>query len=64
MAVLNITGGFSLRRVPSSKLKTNSFFVGDCKGLLHLFFYRCLQMWSSDCKRFTSEKTNNTLFCS
>ncbi|KAM0026783.1 putative RNA recognition motif domain, nucleotide-binding alpha-beta plait domain superfamily [Helianthus debilis subsp. tardiflorus] len=28
--------------------------------LVHLFCYRCLQMWSTDCRRFTSEKTNNT----
>ncbi|MFS8013211.1 hypothetical protein Hanom_Chr14g01330131 [Helianthus anomalus] len=32
----------------------------DCRGLVHLFCYRCLQMWSADCRRFTSEKTNNT----
>ncbi|MFS7968565.1 hypothetical protein Hanom_Chr09g00799031 [Helianthus anomalus] len=31
------------------------------RGLVHLFCYRCLQMWSADCRRFTSEKTNSTL---
>ncbi|MFS7991838.1 hypothetical protein Hanom_Chr12g01075281 [Helianthus anomalus] len=35
--------------------------VTDCRGLVHLFSCRCLQMWSADCRRFTSEKTNNTL---
>ncbi|MFS8024238.1 hypothetical protein Hanom_Chr16g01460851 [Helianthus anomalus] len=34
---------------------------GDCRGLVHLFCYRCLQMWPADCRRFTSEKTNSTL---
>ncbi|MFS7940382.1 hypothetical protein Hanom_Chr05g00463781 [Helianthus anomalus] len=43
------------------KLKTNSLPPKDCRGLVHLFCYRCLQMWSADCRRFTSEKTNNTL---
>ncbi|MFS8006972.1 hypothetical protein Hanom_Chr14g01255511 [Helianthus anomalus] len=31
-----------------------------CRGLVQLFCYRCLQMWSADCRRFTSEKTNIT----
>ncbi|KAJ0511749.1 hypothetical protein HanIR_Chr11g0555561 [Helianthus annuus] len=35
--------------------------VPDCRCLVHLFCYRCLQMWSADCRRFTSGKTNNTL---
>ncbi|MFS7917326.1 hypothetical protein Hanom_Chr03g00187691 [Helianthus anomalus] len=42
------------------KLKTNSLLVADCRGLVHLFSCRCLQMWSADCRRFTSEKTNST----
>ncbi|MFS7946175.1 hypothetical protein Hanom_Chr06g00532931 [Helianthus anomalus] len=29
----------------------------DCRGLVHLFCYRGLQLWSTDCRRFTSEKT-------
>ncbi|KAJ0442747.1 hypothetical protein HanIR_Chr16g0812881 [Helianthus annuus] len=33
----------------------------DCRGLVHLFWFRCLQMWSADCRHFTSEKTNSTL---
>ncbi|MFS7978293.1 hypothetical protein Hanom_Chr10g00913811 [Helianthus anomalus] len=33
----------------------------DCRGLVHLFCYRCLHMWFADCRRFTSEKTNSTL---
>ncbi|MFS7953757.1 putative cryptochrome/photolyase domain superfamily [Helianthus anomalus] len=32
----------------------------DCRGLVHLFSCRCLQMWSTDYRRFASEKTNNT----
>ncbi|MFS7899455.1 hypothetical protein Hanom_Chr00s058760g01784221 [Helianthus anomalus] len=40
--------------------KTNSFLFADCRGLVNLFSYRCLQMWSADCGRFTSEKTNIT----
>ncbi|MFS7996128.1 hypothetical protein Hanom_Chr12g01126211 [Helianthus anomalus] len=32
----------------------------DCRGLVHLFWFRCLQMWSADCRHFTSEKTNST----
>ncbi|MFS7918593.1 putative transcription factor interactor and regulator CCHC(Zn) family [Helianthus anomalus] len=32
-----------------------------CRGLVHLFCYRCLEMWSADCRHFTSEKTNITL---
>ncbi|MFS7952483.1 hypothetical protein Hanom_Chr07g00607471 [Helianthus anomalus] len=44
-------------------LKTNSLFPTDYRGLVHLFCYRCLQMWSADCRRFTSEKTNSTLEC-
>ncbi|KAJ0470616.1 hypothetical protein HanIR_Chr14g0720651 [Helianthus annuus] len=40
--------------------KTNSLLFADCRGLVHLFCYRCLQMWSADCRRFTSEKTNST----
>ncbi|MFS7935820.1 putative transcription factor interactor and regulator CCHC(Zn) family [Helianthus anomalus] len=40
--------------------KTNSLLVADCRGLVHLFCYRCLQMWSADCRHFTSEKTNST----
>ncbi|MFS7989221.1 hypothetical protein Hanom_Chr11g01044181 [Helianthus anomalus] len=43
------------------KLKTNSLLLTDCIALVHLFCYRCLQMWSADCRRFNSEKTNNTL---
>ncbi|KAJ0770583.1 hypothetical protein HanPI659440_Chr07g0259281 [Helianthus annuus] len=39
----------------------NSLLVADCRGLVHLFYYRYLQMWSADCRRFTSEKTNSTL---
>ncbi|MFS7984521.1 hypothetical protein Hanom_Chr11g00987411 [Helianthus anomalus] len=42
-------------------LKTNNLFLVDYRGLIHLFSYRCLQMWSADCRRFTSEKTNSTL---
>ncbi|MFS8025645.1 hypothetical protein Hanom_Chr16g01477541 [Helianthus anomalus] len=45
---------------PYSKLKTNSLLVADCRCLVHLFCYRCLQMWCADCRRFTSEKTNST----
>ncbi|MFS7984907.1 putative tetratricopeptide-like helical domain superfamily [Helianthus anomalus] len=41
--------------------KTNSLLFANCRGLVHLFSYRCLQMWSADCRRFTSEKTNSTL---
>ncbi|MFS8030325.1 hypothetical protein Hanom_Chr17g01532681 [Helianthus anomalus] len=37
-------------------------FGVDCRGLVHLFCYRGLQMWSADCRRFTNEKTNSTLF--
>ncbi|MFS8018894.1 hypothetical protein Hanom_Chr15g01397471 [Helianthus anomalus] len=40
--------------------KTNNLLLADCRGLVHLFCYRCLQMWSADCRRFTFEKTNNT----
>ncbi|MFS7958496.1 hypothetical protein Hanom_Chr07g00679281 [Helianthus anomalus] len=36
-------------------------FVLYCRGLVHLFCYRCLQMWSAYCRHFTSEKTNSTL---
>ncbi|KAL4572440.1 hypothetical protein LXL04_019217 [Taraxacum kok-saghyz] len=41
--------------------KTNSLFAADCRRLSHLFFCRALQMWSADCRRFDSEKTNSTL---
>ncbi|MFS7901794.1 hypothetical protein Hanom_Chr01g00003871 [Helianthus anomalus] len=26
----------------------------DCRGLVHLFYYRCLQIWFADYRRFTS----------
>ncbi|MFS7952399.1 putative transcription factor interactor and regulator CCHC(Zn) family [Helianthus anomalus] len=38
------------------KLKTNCFLLADCRGLVQLFCYRCLQMWSADCRSFTSGK--------
>ncbi|KAL4584965.1 hypothetical protein LXL04_009578 [Taraxacum kok-saghyz] len=41
--------------------KTNSLLSADCRRLSHLFFCRGLQMWSADCRRFASEKTNSTL---
>ncbi|MFS8003569.1 hypothetical protein Hanom_Chr13g01215481 [Helianthus anomalus] len=46
-----------------AEVKSNSLLLllADCRGLVQLFCYRCLQMWSADCRRFTSEKTNNTL---
>ncbi|MFS7962518.1 hypothetical protein Hanom_Chr08g00727551 [Helianthus anomalus] len=40
--------------------KTISLLLADCRALVHLFSCRCLQMWSADCRRFTSEKTNST----
>ncbi|MFS7938702.1 hypothetical protein Hanom_Chr05g00442891 [Helianthus anomalus] len=43
------------------KKKTNPLLLADCRHLVHLFSCRCLQMWSADCRPFTSEKTNNTL---
>ncbi|MFS7965608.1 hypothetical protein Hanom_Chr09g00764211 [Helianthus anomalus] len=43
------------------KLPTNSLLLADCRDLVQHFCYRCLKMWSTDCKRFTSEKTNSTL---
>ncbi|MFS7952479.1 hypothetical protein Hanom_Chr07g00607421 [Helianthus anomalus] len=33
----------------------------DCRGLVHLFYYRCPQMWSEDCRHFTSEKNKQHL---
>ncbi|KAJ0466187.1 hypothetical protein HanHA300_Chr14g0546331 [Helianthus annuus] len=51
----------SLMLIVQIKLKTSSLLVADCRGLVHLFCYRCLQMWSADCRRFTSETTNSTL---
>ncbi|KAL4591700.1 hypothetical protein LXL04_004671 [Taraxacum kok-saghyz] len=30
----------------------------NCRRLSHFFFCRALQMWSADCRRFDSEKTN------
>ncbi|MFS7929744.1 hypothetical protein Hanom_Chr04g00336111 [Helianthus anomalus] len=42
------------------KKKTSSLILADCRGLVHLFSYRCPQMWSANCRHFTSEKTNNT----
>ncbi|MFS7925337.1 hypothetical protein Hanom_Chr04g00283621 [Helianthus anomalus] len=47
------------RRRPSTPDCLMLIFV-YCRGLVHLFCYRCLQMWSADCRCFTSEKTNNT----
>ncbi|MFS8021545.1 hypothetical protein Hanom_Chr16g01428671 [Helianthus anomalus] len=41
--------------------KTNPLLLADCRHLVHLFFCRCLQMWSADCRPFPAEKTNNTL---
>ncbi|MFS7957612.1 hypothetical protein Hanom_Chr07g00668401 [Helianthus anomalus] len=32
----------------------------DCRPLVHLFSCRSLQMWSADCRPFTSSKTNTT----
>ncbi|MFS7904019.1 hypothetical protein Hanom_Chr01g00030951 [Helianthus anomalus] len=32
------------------------FFLADCRGLVHLFCCGCLQMWSANCRRFTSNK--------
>ncbi|MFS7990978.1 hypothetical protein Hanom_Chr12g01065321 [Helianthus anomalus] len=34
--------------------KINNILLSDCRGLVHLFSYRCLQMWSTNCRRFTS----------
>ncbi|MFS7920863.1 hypothetical protein Hanom_Chr03g00229801 [Helianthus anomalus] len=42
------------------QIKTNNL-LADCRHLVQHFCYRCLQMWSADCRRFTSEKTNSTL---
>ncbi|MFS7994810.1 hypothetical protein Hanom_Chr12g01110471 [Helianthus anomalus] len=41
--------------------KTNSLLLADYRHLVQHFCYRCLQMWSADCRRFPSEKTNSTL---
>ncbi|MFS7993473.1 hypothetical protein Hanom_Chr12g01094501 [Helianthus anomalus] len=41
--------------------KTNPLLIADCRHLVHLFFCRCLQMWSADCKPFPAEKTNSTV---
>ncbi|MFS7966020.1 hypothetical protein Hanom_Chr09g00768971 [Helianthus anomalus] len=41
--------------------KANSLLLADCRPLVHLFSCRCLQMWSADCRPFTSSKTNSTL---
>ncbi|KAL4566660.1 hypothetical protein LXL04_030780 [Taraxacum kok-saghyz] len=46
---------------PADVKKTNSLLRTDCRRLDHLFFRRALQMWSADCRRFDSEKTNRTL---
>ncbi|MFS8020222.1 hypothetical protein Hanom_Chr15g01413021 [Helianthus anomalus] len=35
-------------------LKTNNILLAGCGGLVHLFSYKCLQMWFADYKRFTS----------
>ncbi|MFS8015872.1 hypothetical protein Hanom_Chr15g01361831 [Helianthus anomalus] len=40
------------------KFKKDSLLLADYRDLVHLFSYRCLQMWSADCRCFTSEKTN------
>ncbi|KAJ0857376.1 putative 3-hydroxybutyryl-CoA dehydrogenase [Helianthus annuus] len=48
--------------VNCQKLKTNSLLLADSRDLVHLFCYRRLQMWSADCRHFTSEKTNSTVF--
>ncbi|MFS7960618.1 hypothetical protein Hanom_Chr08g00705181 [Helianthus anomalus] len=42
--------------------KTNNLLLADCRDLVHLFSYRSLQMWSANCRRFTSKKTNITLY--
>ncbi|MFS7985138.1 hypothetical protein Hanom_Chr11g00994991 [Helianthus anomalus] len=41
--------------------KANSLLLADYRPSVHLFSCRCLQMWSVDCRLFTSSKTNNTL---
>ncbi|MFS7922796.1 hypothetical protein Hanom_Chr03g00253201 [Helianthus anomalus] len=41
--------------------KINHLLLADCRHLIHLFFCRCLQMWSADRRPFPAEKTNNTL---
>ncbi|MFS8017752.1 putative non-specific serine/threonine protein kinase [Helianthus anomalus] len=41
--------------------RAHSLLLVDYRSLVHLFSYRCQKMWSADCRRFTSEKTNNTL---
>ncbi|KAJ0777886.1 hypothetical protein HanLR1_Chr02g0065591 [Helianthus annuus] len=34
--------------------KANSLLLTDCRPWVHLFSCRCLQMWSVDCRPFTS----------
>ncbi|MFS8029247.1 hypothetical protein Hanom_Chr16g01520121 [Helianthus anomalus] len=41
--------------------KPNSLLIADCRPLVHLLSCRCLQLWSADCRHFTSSKTNSTL---
>ncbi|VFQ69580.1 unnamed protein product [Cuscuta campestris] len=38
-----------------------SQFTIDCRPLAHLFSCRCVQMWSADCRPFSTEKTNSTV---
>ncbi|MFS8016647.1 hypothetical protein Hanom_Chr15g01371041 [Helianthus anomalus] len=42
------------------ELTKHSFYYTR-RHLAHLFSCRRLQMWSADCRPFTSEKTNTTL---
>ncbi|MFS7994346.1 hypothetical protein Hanom_Chr12g01104841 [Helianthus anomalus] len=36
--------------------KTNPLLLANCRPLVQLFSYRCLQMWSVDFRPFASEK--------
>ncbi|MFS7943169.1 hypothetical protein Hanom_Chr06g00497131 [Helianthus anomalus] len=38
------------------QIKTNNLLLADYKHLVQHFCYRCLQMWSADCRRLNSEK--------
>ncbi|MFS7982720.1 hypothetical protein Hanom_Chr10g00966111 [Helianthus anomalus] len=42
------------------RLESNTLFITPRRHLVHLFSCRRLQMWSADCRPFTSEKTNTT----
>ncbi|KAJ0714976.1 putative 3-hydroxybutyryl-CoA dehydrogenase [Helianthus annuus] len=54
------TSSISIIRLAAATKRPHQ--VIDSRDLVHLFCYRRLQMWSADCRHFTSEKTNSTVF--